>query len=165
MSEPLVGLREMARVTREGGVVAACVWDHDGGEGPLSVFWNAARELDREVEDESRLAGARRGHLAQLFGEAGLEAIEETALSITVEHPTFEDWWEPFTLGVGPAGAYVAGLDGTRHGELRERCRAMLPAAPFAVTARAWAARGRNGRRRAERRGPIPEPRNGRGVQ
>jgi SAM-dependent methyltransferase len=147
MSEPVTGLREMTRVTRDGGVVAACVWDHDGGEGPLCRFWDAARELDRDVEDESRLPGTREGQLAQLFGAAGLDAIEETALRVTVEHPTFDDWWEPFTLGVGPAGVYVAGLDGIRQGELRERCRAMLPTAPFAVTARAWAARGRTGRR------------------
>jgi SAM-dependent methyltransferase len=146
MSEPVEGLREMARVTRDRGVVAACVWDHAGGEGPLSLFWAAARELDRDVEDESRRAGTRKGHLAQLFGAAGLDAIADTALRITIEHPTFEDWWEPFTLGVGPAGAFVAGLDVIRQGELRERCRDMLPTAPFAVTARAWAARGRRGR-------------------
>jgi SAM-dependent methyltransferase len=143
MSEPVTGLREMARVTRVGGVVAACVWDHGGGGGPLSRFWDAARELDRDVEDESRLAGTRQGHLAQLFEAAGLDAIEETALRITVGHPTFEDWWDPFTLGVGPAGAYVAGLDVVRQRELRERCRQRLPPAPFVVNARAWAARGR----------------------
>jgi ubiquinone/menaquinone biosynthesis C-methylase UbiE len=142
MTEPVVGLREMARVTRPEGVVAACVWDHEGGEGPLSVFWKAAHELDPRVEDESRLAGARKGHLAELFREAGLHAIEEGDLSVTVEHSTFEAWWEPFTLGVGPAGSYVEGLDDARRVQLREQCRAMLPTAPFALTARAWAARG-----------------------
>ena len=142
MKAPVVGLREMARVTRRRGSVAACVWDHGGGGGPLRVFWNAARELDRDVDDESRLAGAREGHLAQLFREADLHSIEDTSLSITVDHPTFEDWWEPFTLGVGPAGAYVAGLDVTRQERLRERCRDLLPTAPFALTAQAWAARG-----------------------
>jgi SAM-dependent methyltransferase len=144
-SDPVVGLREMVRVTRDGGVVAACVWDHNGRDGPLSLFWEAARGLDRDVEGESHLAGTREGHLAQLFAAAGLDAIEETALGITVEHPTYDEWWEPFTLGVGPAGAYVAGLDAIRQGELRERCRQMLPPAPFSVTARAWAARGRRG--------------------
>jgi SAM-dependent methyltransferase len=142
MNDPVVGLREMARVTRERGVVAACVWDHDGGGGPLSLFWDAAHEVDPDVVGEARLAGAREGHLAQLFREAGLHAIEDAALSITVEHLTFEDWWEPYTLGVGPAGVYVAGLDVTRRDQLRETCRAMLPTAPFAVTARAWGARG-----------------------
>jgi SAM-dependent methyltransferase len=142
MADPVVGLREMARVTREGGVVAACVWDHAGGQGPLSVFWEAAHELDPNVEDESQLAGSREGHLGQLFHEAELHEIEETALSVTVAHPSFEDWWEPYTLGVGPAGGYAAGLDSKRRAELRELCREKLPAASFALTARAWAARG-----------------------
>ena len=142
MDEPVAGLREMARVTRQGGVVAACVWDHHGGEGPLAVFWDAARELDRDCEGESHLAGTRKGHLAELFGEAGLRAIEETALSITVEHSSFEAWWEPFTLGVGPAGSYVAALDATGRVQLREQCRALLPTTPFTLTARAWAVRG-----------------------
>ena len=142
MRDPVVGLREMARVTREHGVVAACVWDHAGGQGPLSLFWEAARELDPDVEDESQLAGAREGHLTQLFGAAGLHDVEESALSVSVEHPSFEDWWEPFTLGVGPAGGYTAGLDRKRQAELRELCRERLPAAPFVLTAHAWAARG-----------------------
>jgi SAM-dependent methyltransferase len=142
MVDPVGGLREMARVTRKDGVVAACVWDHAGGQGPLGVFWQAVRELDSDADDESQLAGAREGHLAQLFRAAGLDAVEEGVLSVHVEHPSFEEWWEPFTLGVGPAGTHVAGLDAKRQAQLRERCRELMPAAPFVVTARAWAARG-----------------------
>jgi SAM-dependent methyltransferase len=142
MSDPVAGLVEMGRVTRPDGVVAACVWDHAGGQGPLSLFWRAARELDPEVADESQLAGAREGHLAELFEAAGLHNIEETALSASVEHPSFEEWWEPFTGGVGPAGSHVAGLDTERAAVLRERCRTLLPGAPFVLTARAWATRG-----------------------
>jgi SAM-dependent methyltransferase len=143
MTDPDAGLRELGRVTRTGGVVAACVWDHAGGQGPLSLFWKAARELDPDVEDESKRVGAREGHLGQLFRVAGLRDIEEGAISVDVEHPSFEDWWEPFTLGVGPAGAFVSGLDADRKERLRERCREMLPAPPFIVTVLAWAARGR----------------------
>jgi len=142
MSDPVAGLREMARVTRPEGVVAACVWDHAGGQGPLGLFWEAARELDPDVEDESDLAGAREGHLGELFQAAGLTEIEESVLSVDLEHPSFEDWWEPYTLGVGPAGAYAAGLDAERQAQLRERCRELLPAAPFVLTVKAWAARG-----------------------
>ena len=49
-----------------------------------------------------------------------------------------DEWWEPFTLGVGPAGAYVAGLDVERRDALRVRCGELLPTAPFELTASAW---------------------------
>ena len=88
------------------------------------------------------MAGAREGHLTELFEAAGLREVEETAHSVDVEHPSFDEWWEPFTLGVGPAGAHVASLDAEQQAQLRERCRERLPEAPFVVTARAWAARG-----------------------
>jgi SAM-dependent methyltransferase len=143
MPDPVAGLREMRRVTRPGGVVAASVWDHAGGQGPLGVFWRASNEIGGEVVDESRMPGTREGHLAELFEAAGLGDIATTVLKVSREHPSFDDWWEPYTLGVGPAGAFVASLDEDRRAELRERCRALLPEAPFTVSARAWTAKGR----------------------
>ena len=141
MSDPDAGLREMRRVTRSGGTVAACVWDHAGGSGPLSPLWDAARELDSGVEGESGLSGARHGHLAELFEAAGLHEIYAGVLEVEVRHPTFEEWWEPFTLGVGPAGGYVMGLDPQQRERLKARCRERLPPAPFTVSARAWSTR------------------------
>ena len=142
MARPVEGLREMARVTREGGVVGACVWDHAGGQGPLSPFWEAVHHLDPGEGGESRRAGTREGHLGDLLRSAGIHQIDETSLSVHVEHPSFQEWWEPFELGVGPAGDYLGGLNPKARAQLRELCRAMLPAPPFTVTARAWAARG-----------------------
>ena len=121
----------MGRVTKVRGVVAACVWDHAGGHGPLGPFWDAARELDVDAEDESCLRGTRRGHLAELFEAAVLAEIEQAAISVEVEHPSFEEWWEPFTLGVGPAGAYVARLSIRDRDQLRELCRERLPEGSF----------------------------------
>jgi SAM-dependent methyltransferase len=142
MADPVVGLREMARVTRRDGVVAACVWDHASDHGPLSLYWRTAHRLDPMVDDESQLPGVREGHLAELFEAAGLREIAASVLWVSVEHATFDAWWEPFTYGVGPAGAYLASLSVDRQMALREVCRAQVPAAPFVVTARAWAARG-----------------------
>jgi len=142
MSNPVGGLVEMARVTRSGGVVAACVWDHAGEQGPLGLFWDAARELDPSVKDESQLAGAREGHLVELFRAAGLREVEGSTVAADLEMSDFDTWWEPYTQGVGPAGAYVARLDPPQQDALRERCRARLPTGPFTIAARAWAARG-----------------------
>lgn len=142
MTDPVAGLAEMRRVTRRRGVVAACVWDHGGGKGPLGTFWAAARRLDPDVDNESGLPGVRQGQLLELFSAAGFEHREDAVLSVSIEHPTFEDWWEPFTLGVGPAGAYTARLEPNRLQRLRELCQEMFSEAAFVVHAQAWAARG-----------------------
>jgi SAM-dependent methyltransferase len=143
LTDPVGGLHEMGRVTRPGGIVAACVWDLGGGGGPLTTFWRAARDLDPDVVDESRLPGVNEGELARLTDEASLNQIEETSLTVTVEHASFDDWWEPYTFGVGPAGAHVQSLDDAGRVALRERCRELLPEAPFTVTASAWSVRAR----------------------
>jgi len=143
MRDPVAGIREMARVAKHGGVVAACVWDFGGDRGPLGPFWPAAREIRPDVDDESHRAGARQGHLVQLFTEAGLEDIREADLSVTRTYPSFEDWWTSFTGGVGPAGAFYASLDGAEKAALEASCRDRLPDGSFTLTAHAWAARGR----------------------
>jgi ubiquinone/menaquinone biosynthesis C-methylase UbiE len=143
MREPVNALREMRRVTRPGGVVAACVWDHAGEQAPVSAFWHAVREVDPEAEDESQLAGARQGHLTELLNEAGLAEVEEAALRIRVEHSSFDEWWEPFTLGVGPAGAYLATLDPERQTRVRDVSRSAFSPGKPVIQAQAWVARGR----------------------
>jgi len=141
MEDPVTGLREMARVTKPGGVVAACVWDFDGNRSPLSTFWTAVVEIDPEATTESGLAGAREGDLVRLATEAGLHDAEESALTVTVPYPSFEDWWEPYTLGVGPAGGYLAEVDLTIRDRVHRRCRELLPEGAFEVVASAWCMR------------------------
>ena len=88
------------------------VWDFDEGGSPLSLFWTAARDLDTQAPGEATLPGTRRGHLAHLLDEAGVDAIEQAELVVEVQHQTFEEWWQPFELGVGPAGGYAADVFG-----------------------------------------------------
>jgi SAM-dependent methyltransferase len=142
MADPVAGIAEMRRATRSDGVVAACVWDHAGSQGPLRLFWDAARALNPDLDDESGRPGTRAGHLASLFGEAGLREVQESVLTVQVEHPTFDAWWEPFTHGVGPAGAYLGSLEPNRRLELRAECRRRVPSEPFVISAAAWASRG-----------------------
>lgn len=142
MADPAAGLREMVRVTRRDGVVAACVWDHAGERTPLSAFWRAVNELELDVRDESALAGAREGHLAELFRSSGLRHVEETVLVSRIEYSRFDEWWEPFGFGVGPAGALFQKLDPAQRARVRARCQELLPPAPFELVSFAWAARG-----------------------
>ena len=143
MSDPVAGVREMARVTRPGGVLAASVWDFGSDRAPISAFWTAVRQLDPGSTGEAQLAGARDGRLVELFEAAGVSDVEQHVLTIRSSFAGFDDWWQPFTLGVGPAGAYLAQLDGHQCAELRAQCAALLPDGPFELEACAWVALGR----------------------
>jgi SAM-dependent methyltransferase len=142
MRDPVAGLREMGRVTRPEGTVSACVWDHAGGGGPLSLFWDAVHELDPLAGAERGLAGAREGHLAELFDQAGLVEVSSGVLSVDVGFAGIDEWWEPFTYGVGPAGGYVADLDDIGRAALKAECARRLPEGAFTLTASAWLATG-----------------------
>lgn len=142
MRDPVAGLSQMTRVTRPGGTVAACVWDHAGGSGPLSPFWDVVHELDPDAGDESTLAGVREGDLARIFRDAGFATPIQDRLTVAVDYPDFQSWWEPYTLGVGPAGDYLNGLDDKHLKLIRATCSERLGSGPFTITATAWAVRG-----------------------
>ena len=142
MREPVTGLREMGRVVRPGGTVAATVWDLAEDVGPVGVFHAATHDLDPDAPHERDLPGARPGHLVELARGAGLDVVDDAPLELAVGFPSFDQWWHPFTLGVGPSGAYVASLDDEHRAAVRRRCAERLrvtdPAAPVEVPARAW---------------------------
>jgi SAM-dependent methyltransferase len=143
MRDPDQGVREMMRVTRPGGVVAACMWDiAGGGMTMLRIFWAAVREVDSDARGERQMAGTAAGDIALRFRNAGLKDVIDSALTAQANYASFDDFWEPFTFAVGPAGQYLRSLSAERQGVVREACRTVLPGAPFTLEARAWCARG-----------------------
>lgn len=143
MRDPDRGIREMARVTRPGGTVAVCMWDVAGGRMTmLRMFWTAVRGIDPDAAGERRIAGTAEGDIAERFGNAGLRDVEDGVLESSADYTGFEDFWEPFTFAVGPAGHYLASLDDERREAIRDALRAELPDGPFSLDARAWYARG-----------------------
>jgi SAM-dependent methyltransferase len=144
MDDPAVGVAEMARVTRAGGVVAACSWDFGGGMEMLRVYWEAAQELDHDLSGESRSFG-KLEELDALWRALGLEDVEVGPLEVYCEYEDFDELWGSFLLGVGPAGKYAVSLPPERQEALREEYRRRLgePNGSIAMRARAWAARGR----------------------
>jgi SAM-dependent methyltransferase len=145
MADAPAGVREMTRVTRPGGAVGACLWDYRGGMTMLRTFWDAAREVAPEragAAAEATYMGE--GELAALWREVGLEDVRDGAINVAASYRDFDDLWQPFTLGVGPAGAFTASLEADAQAALRDALRARLGVGegPFELTARAWAVRG-----------------------
>lgn len=143
MADPDRGVREMARVTRPGGTVALCMWDiATGGMTMLETFWTAVRTVVPDAAGEEAMAGTAEGDIAERLTRAGLVDVTPGRLTATVAYTGFDDFWEPFTFGVGPAGSYLAAMPPDGQGRVREACRAVVPGGPFSLDARAWYARG-----------------------
>ena len=144
---PAEAAREMARVTRSGGTLAACVWDYKGGMTFLRAFWDAAREVVPEPAAARDEALGRLGDadaLAALWADAGLDEVRTGELTARAEYAGFDDLWAPLPTGVGPAGAFVKGLEERQRDRLRSALRARLGVEdePFVLEARAWAVAG-----------------------
>lgn len=141
-------VREMIRVTRPGGIVAAAVWDYGDGMEMLRTFWDAviAIDPDASAKDERHSPLCQSGDLAALWQELGLNDVEEQPLIVVLDFASFDDYWDPFLSGQAPGGAYAGSLPAVRANRLRERLHARLVRGesnrPFVMRARAWAVRG-----------------------
>ena len=141
-------IAEMRRVTRPGGGVSACVWDYNEGMQMLRYFWDEAVALDPDADkkDERHMKLSREGQLGAAWKKAGLENVQEKPIAIEQSYTSFDDYWEPFLKGAGPAGAYAVSLPEDRRRQLESRLRQRLLGGrsdgPFVLKARAWAVRG-----------------------
>jgi SAM-dependent methyltransferase len=145
MPDPYDGVAEMRRVVRSGGIVGACTWDYGDGMQMLRVFWDAALALDPDAPDEGRTMRFRSSEeLEELWRRIGFDDVETGPLVVETTYADFDDFWQPLTLGVGPAGSYWTLLGPKRREALRGELYAGLgsPVGPFTLSARAWAVRG-----------------------
>jgi SAM-dependent methyltransferase len=140
-------LAEMAKVTAQGGTVAAYVWDYAGKMELMRYFWDAAIALDpraASLDEGIRFPLCRPEALEKLFAGAGLAGVEVKPIDIPTPFANFDDYWQPFLGGQGPAPAYAMSLDDATRARLRDDIRERLPIAAdgsISLTARAWAAR------------------------
>jgi SAM-dependent methyltransferase len=146
---PVVAVREMARVVRRSGLVAAYVWDYGGRMELMRYFWQAAVDLDpaaRPLDEGRRFPLCQPGPLAELFAQAGLDRVQVRPIDVRTAFRDFDDYWSPFLGGEGPAPAYAMSLAEDKRMALRERLRAKLPMSSdgsIELVARAWAIRGK----------------------
>lgn len=147
VSDPRAALAEMTRVTRNAGTVAAYVWDYAGKMELMRLFWDAAAEIDVDaagMDEGVRFPLCHPDALEELFAGSGLVEIEVCPIDIPTPFQNFDDYWQPFLGGQGPAPAYAMSLDATVRDRLRDRIRANLPTSAngsITLTARALAIR------------------------
>jgi SAM-dependent methyltransferase len=148
--EPAVALDQMIRVTRPGGVVAAAVWDYGDGMEMLRTFWDEAVALSPAAasRDERHMPLCTRDALAELWRDHNLRDVDDQPLTIDMAFSSFDDYWQPYLNGQGPAGVYVASLAESDRHALQSRLRNRLASdgrvgdAGFTLRGRAWAVRG-----------------------
>jgi SAM-dependent methyltransferase len=144
---PDAALAEMARVADKGGTIAAYVWDYAGKMELIRFFWDAAVQLDADaakLDEGARFPLCRPEALEQLFADAGLAGVEVTAIDTPTPFASFDEYWQPFLGGQGPAPAYAMSLDEVTRARLRDRVRERLPVeadGSISLIARAWAVR------------------------
>jgi SAM-dependent methyltransferase len=146
--DPEKALKEMVRVTRPGGTIAAVVWDYGEGMKMLRVFWDEAVALSPSADgkDERHMPLSRSGELSELWRKHKLENVADEAITIETRFSSFDDYWSPFLERQGPGGAHVATLSTSVREQLRLNLRRRLLGEsddrPIVLDARAWAVRG-----------------------
>jgi SAM-dependent methyltransferase len=149
--DPARALQEMTRAARRGGIVAAYVWDYADKMQFMRHFWNAAAALDpaaSALDEGRRFPLCDPEALRQLFTSTSLSEVRTRPIDVWTEFRDFDDFWQPFLGGQGPAAGYAMSLGEDRREALRERLYASLPHAvdgSISLVARAWSVRGTAG--------------------
>lgn len=146
--EKEAALAEMRRVAVPGGTLGAYIWDYGGRMQLLRYFWDAVVELDpssSSLDEGARFPVCRPEALDALLRHAGLVDVMVRPIELATTFASFDDYWQPYLGGQGPAPAYAMSLDEAARARLRDNIRARLPVnrdGSIDLVARAWAARG-----------------------
>ena len=146
--QPEKMISEMVRAAKKAGTVAVYVWDYAGKMELMRYFWDAAVELDpaaSELDEWPRFPVCNPDALRELFQSSALQQVETRAIEIDTHFKDFDDYWNPFLGGQGPAPAYAMSLSEQRRTQLRELLRSKLPSTSegsIPLIARAWAVKG-----------------------
>lgn len=136
--------REMRRVVRPGGTVAACMWLAGPGLPITDLFWQAAAVAEPALRNaEGAMPFRASAEIAQLWHDTGLRNVEQTTLTVRAQYRDFDDLWSAIEHGAGPVGAYIAKADDARRQAIRAQYHTLLgqPAGAFTLDAHAGAAR------------------------
>jgi SAM-dependent methyltransferase len=145
-----LAVREMRRVTRPGGTVAAATWDTRGGFVALRMIFDAAAMLLQSGR-EARAATytrpmSRPGDLARVWHGAGLTNVVQDMRTIRMDFSSFADFWTPMEGKEGPVAEYVGSLSTDARARLRDMVRlAYLDGegdGPRSYAATAWVVKG-----------------------
>jgi SAM-dependent methyltransferase len=144
VQDPAASVREMTRVTRPGGRVAACVWDMTGGMTMIGAYWAAVSEAGVPGQSEVERFGGKPGQIAGLWRDAGLRDVDDRAITVSSAYRDFDELWATFRAGVGPVGVHAESLEGDALEAVREAFRHKVgsPDGAFELTATAWFAAG-----------------------
>jgi SAM-dependent methyltransferase len=146
-----VAVREMQRVTRPGGTVAAAMWDSRGGLIMSRMFWDTAAMLDQRAV-ERRAKGfarpmTRPGDLVRAWRDAGFNEVVDGTITIRMDFACFDDLWTPMEGKDGSYAEYVGMLSTEERHKLREAVRLAYidgeADGPRSYAATAWVVKGR----------------------
>lgn len=143
---PAQAVAEMSRVTERGGTVATAIWDFTEGMIMLRAFWDAAEQADPSPKPAETQPNLNREMILELWNSCGLRDVRVEPLMVEMPFSSFDDYWQPFLAGQGPAGAYVkVATADTRAAIVRIlKARFLGDGAdrPFTIHSRSWAIRG-----------------------
>lgn len=143
--DPLQGVREMVRVVKGGGTVAAYQWDLDGGGLPLQPILDAVHAEGYKSQPPPSAWAAATKASRDLWRSADLVDVQTRQFGVSRAFDSFEDYWRT-AYGSRRLRDLFASLSPTALQRVYQRVRRRIGGAsnrPLVLTARANAVSGR----------------------